>query len=105
MWSFVCGNPPFQKESESAQSTSNGQKPMTNIFQYFQEQADELADEASVLVYPGGRWIHQSGKGVKEFGRKQINDPALSTLLFICALLSLFASELSASYSTAGTSM
>lgn len=97
MWSFVCGNPPFQKESESAQSTSNGQKPMTNIFQYFQEQADELADEASVLVYPGGRWIHQSGKGVKEFGRKQINDPALSTLLFYPDASEVFGSAASLS--------
>ena len=79
---FVIGNPPYQQEAENSKSKTNGQKPMTNIFQYFQEQADEISKESSVMIYPGGRWIHQSGKGVKEFGRKQINDPTLSTIEF-----------------------
>lgn len=79
---FVIGNPPYQQESENSKSKTNGQKPMTNIFQYFQEQADEIVNESSVMIYPGGRWIHQSGKGVKEFGKKQINDSTLSTVEF-----------------------
>lgn len=29
-----------------------------------------------------GRWIHQSGKGVKEFGIKQINDSRLARIVF-----------------------
>lgn len=79
---FVIGNPPYQHESESSSSKTNGQKPMTNIFHYFQQQADEIVKESSVMIYPGGRWIHQSGKGVKEFGKSQINDPSLSTVEF-----------------------
>ena len=79
---FVIGNPPYQQESETSNSKTNGQKPMTNVFHYFQQQADEVANEGSVMIYPGGRWIHQSGKGVKEFGKKQINDPSLSTVEF-----------------------
>lgn len=79
---FVIGNPPYQQESENSNSKTNGQKPMTNIFQYFQEQADEISNESSVMIYPGGRWIHQSGKGVKDFGKKQINDKTLSTVEF-----------------------
>lgn len=55
---------------------------MTNIFQYFQKAADELAENASVLIYPGGRWIHQSGKGMQNFGKEQINDKSLSRVEF-----------------------
>lgn len=78
----VVGNPPYQKESEGAPSASNGQKPMTNIFQYFQEGVDEITSDCSVLIYPGARWIHQSGKGVKQFGLRQINDPKLAEVMF-----------------------
>lgn len=81
LFDFVIGNPPYQQESD-VEPNSNGQKPMTNIFHYFQQQADNLTEEGSVMIYPGGRWIHQSGKGVKEFGKKQINDKSLSTLEF-----------------------
>lgn len=77
---FVIGNPPYQKESSDSVSKSNGQKPMTNIFQYFQNAADELTENTSVLVYPGGRWIHQSGKGMQSFGKNQINDKSLSVV-------------------------
>ncbi len=82
LFDYVIGNPPYQKESSESVSKTNGQKPMTNIFQYFQEVADELAEKASVLVYPGGRWIHQSGKGLQDFGKKQINDKSLSVVEF-----------------------
>lgn len=79
---YVIGNPPYQKESSESASKTNGQKPMTNIFQYFQEAADNLAENVSVLVYPGGRWIHQSGKGMQEFGKRQINDKRLAVVEF-----------------------
>lgn len=78
---FVIGNPPYQQEAES-HSDTNGQKPMTNIFQYFQESADEISTGGTVMIYPGGRWIHQSGKGLQEFGKKQINDANLVSILF-----------------------
>ena len=82
LFDYVIGNPPYQKESSDSISKTNGQKPMTNIFQYFQEAADELTEETSVLVYPGGRWIHQSGKGMQNFGKAQINDKSLSIVEF-----------------------
>ena len=82
LFNYVIGNPPYQKESSDSVSKTNGQKPMTNIFQYFQEAADELTEDTSVLVYPGGRWIHQSGKGMQNFGKAQINDKSLSVVEF-----------------------
>lgn len=82
LFDYVIGNPPYQKESSESISKSNGQKPMTNIFQYFQNAADELAEDTSVLIYPGGRWIHQSGKGMQNFGKEQINDKSLSVVEF-----------------------
>ena len=82
LFDYIIGNPPYQKESSDSVSKSNRQKPMTNIFQYFQKAADELAENASVLIYPGGRWIHQSGKGMQNFGKEQINDKSLSRVEF-----------------------
>lgn len=82
LFNYVIGNPPYQKESSDSVSKSNGQKPMTNIFQYFQNAADEITEDTSVLVYPGGRWIHQSGKGMQTFGKAQINDKSLSVVEF-----------------------
>lgn len=78
---YVIGNPPYQEEAES-ESTSNGQKPRKNIFHYFQMQADNIAKESSVLIYPGRRWIHQSGKGLKQFGKDLINDRRLASIEF-----------------------
>lgn len=78
---YVIGNPPYQEEAES-ESTSNGQKPRKNIFQHFQIQADKIAKDSSVLIYPGGRWMHQSGKGLKQFGKDLINDCRLASIKF-----------------------
>lgn len=77
----VIGNPPYQ-EVVGKNDSDNGQKAVTNIFQYFQELADELSDKYSILIYPGKRWIHQSGKGLKNFGYKQINDPHLKKIIY-----------------------
>lgn len=79
---FCIGNPPYQEESDGEISKNNAQKPRTNIFQYFQEQADSICKETSCLVYPAGRWIHQSGKGLKNFGKNQINDIHLAKLFY-----------------------
>ena len=78
---LVIGNPPYQEESNS-KSSSNAQKPRTNIFQYFQEQAMSLTHNKTVLIYPGTRWIHQSGKGLKKFGYNLINNCYLERLSF-----------------------
>ncbi len=79
---FIIGNPPYQEESTDTISSTNGQKPRTNIFHFFQLQADEIAENGEILIYPAGRWIHRSGKGMAEFGLKQINDPHLSEVIF-----------------------
>lgn len=78
---FVLGNPPYQEEVET-ESTTNGQKPRKNIFHFFQIAADSLIKESSVLIYPGARWMHQSGKGLQDFGKNQINDNSLSKVIF-----------------------
>lgn len=87
---FVIGNPPYQEESTTAASTSNGQKPMTNIFHKFQLGADDVAGNTSVLIYPAGRWIHRSGKGLADFGMRQINDPHLVKVIFFANAKDVF---------------
>lgn len=79
---FVIGNPPYQEETTDVIPKSNGQVRSKSIFQYFQNEADKIASEAAVLIYPGVRWIHRSGKGMAEFGLKQINSPALKKIEF-----------------------
>lgn len=78
---YVIGNPPYQEET-SIEITTNGQKSRKNIFHYFQIEADKISKEGTVMIYPGGRWIHQSGKGLKQFGLEQINDKKMSKLYF-----------------------
>ena len=77
----IIGNPPYQL-TVAKRDTENGQKAVVNIFQHFQILADNLASRFSSLIYPGGRWIHRSGKGLADFGYKQINDVRLSRLHF-----------------------
>lgn len=76
----VVGNPPYQ-EVVAKKETINGQKRSSSIFQHFQRISEKLGNYTS-LIYPGKRWIHQSGKGLKDFGSSQINDPHLSLLMF-----------------------
>jgi hypothetical protein len=76
----VVGNPPYQEESKK-ESKKNGQSPRKNIFHYFQLQAAELS-ENSVLIFPGTRWMHQSGKGLKDFGYNLINNTRLKKLIY-----------------------
>lgn len=77
----VVGNPPYQEEAETS-GKNNGQKPRKNIFQHFVLQAAELSDSNSVMIFPGLRWMHQSGKGMKEFGKELINSPRLDKIIF-----------------------
>lgn len=76
---YVIGNPPYQEETGN-KSLVNGQQRRKSIFQFFQMGADQIAEEATVLIYPAGRWIQRSGKGMRNFGIEQINDPRLSSL-------------------------
>lgn len=80
-WDIVIGNPPYQLETTD-KSENNGQKSRKNIFHKFQIAADRIASEATIMIYPAGRWIHRSGKGLAEFGYEQINDIKLSKILY-----------------------
>ena len=77
----VVGNPPYQEESK-VKSNKNGQAPRTNVFHHFQIQAEKLSTKSTALIFPGIRWIHQSGKGVKQFGKDLINSPRLKNVIF-----------------------
>lgn len=79
---YVIGNPPYQEETVEEISKTNGQAPRKNIFHYFQIAADQVAKRGTDLIYPAGRWIHRSGKGMENFGLEQINDPHLKKLIF-----------------------
>lgn len=68
-FSVIVGNPPYQE----------GRK---TIFHHFQNIADELNPNYSVLIYPGKRWIHRSGRGMETFGKKLINDKNLAKLIY-----------------------
>ena len=76
----IVGNPPYQIIT-AKKDTDNGQLRTKSIFHYFQIISDSLGQYVS-LIYPGGRWIHRSGKGLAEFGLNQINDPHLERLIF-----------------------
>ena len=78
----VVGNPPYQEEVLLAPTAINGQAPRTNVFQYFQIIADEISSGVTSLIYPAGRWIHRSGKGLASFGLEQINDKTLQKIDF-----------------------
>lgn len=87
----MIGNPPYQEETSSDVEIKRGQqKTVKNVFHTFQMAADRYTKESAVLIYPGGRWIHQSGKGVKDFGKEQINSPHLSKLYFYPNVNELF---------------
>ena len=74
----ALGNPPYQLETSTKKSETNGQVPRVSIFQYVQNVADSVTAHYSSLIYPGKRWLHRSGKGMEEFGLQQINDVHLS---------------------------
>ena len=76
----VVGNPPYQI-TVAKKDSRNGQKPVQNIFHHFQILSDELGIYTS-LIYPGGRWIHRSGKGLANFGKNQINDIHLRRVIY-----------------------
>ena len=85
----IIGNPPYQAETENTHS-KNGQNPRTNIFQHFETFALENSVKSSALIFPAVRWIHRSGKGLKDFGYKMINDRRLKKLVFFPDATELF---------------
>lgn len=79
---FIIGNPPYQEETTNIVPETNGQVRSKSIFHYFQMSVDNIAKKGSVLIYPGARWIHRSGKGMTKFGLEQINSPTLEQLYY-----------------------
>lgn len=79
----VIGNPPYQEDTNDFSVDHGRQKRVRNIFQEFQILADSICLGNSCLIYPGKRWIHFSGKGMKKFGVEQLNSSSLSKLIFI----------------------
>lgn len=80
---FIIGNPPYQMETaELVSNASNKQTPKKNVFHLLQIEADKLANESTVMIYPAGRWIQRSGKGLADFGLEQINDKKLQEIRF-----------------------
>lgn len=77
----VVGNPPYQEET-NVESKSNGQSPRKNVFHLFQMMSEKITSNRTALIYPGIRWMHQSGKGLKQFGADLINSPNLEKIVF-----------------------
>lgn len=71
---IVIGNPPYQQETAKKTSSANGQTPKKNVFHLFARSADKAAKRGTVMIYPLGRWLHRSGKGLDEFGESQLKD-------------------------------
>lgn len=64
-FNLTAGNPPYQ--IETARTQGQEQPTVTNVFQDFQLTAIALSRITS-MIYPGGRWLQLSGKGMKPFG-------------------------------------
>lgn len=78
----VIGNPPYQESATDKDMASGQQQRVNNVFQLFQKLTDKLSPNHSVLIYPGGRWMQQSGRGMNEFGSELINSSHLSHLIY-----------------------
>jgi len=78
----VIGNPPYQEVTTGRMMKKGQQQSVRNVFHEFQLVADQVARKYSCLIYPGGRWIQRSGKGMADFGLKQINSPYLLEIIY-----------------------
>lgn len=78
----VIGNPPYQESATDKEMVSGQQQRVNNVFQLFQKLTDKLNPNHSVLIYPGGRWMQQSGRGMNEFGIELINSTNLCHLIY-----------------------
>lgn len=78
----VIGNPPYQEVTTGLMMKKGQQQSVRNVFHEFQLVADQVSRKYSCLIYPGGRWIQRSGKGMTDFGLKQINSPHLLEIIY-----------------------
>lgn len=88
-FSFIVGNPPYQEVIGSIDKSE--QPTVTNVFQKYQLAVNEIS-KANSLIYPGARWLHRSGKGLRDFGQAQVNSKTLKAVHYWPKSLDLFTS-------------
>ena len=76
LFDYCVSNPPYQMETKTNSDSSTAVK---NIFQEFQEAGFNISSKTA-MIYPGGRWFQQSGKGLKDFGKNLINNENLKSV-------------------------
>lgn len=77
MFDAIVGNPPYQEE---LLNTSHSNANVNSIFQNFQEVADTVSQQNS-LIYPGERWLLRIGRYMDEFGKEQLNSSSLHKVI------------------------
>jgi len=77
LFSAIVGNPPYQRSSTASESVQN-------VFHESQELTLLISDYSN-LIYPAGRWIMRSGKGMREFGDELLNSPRLRSIRYFNA--------------------
>lgn len=77
MFDAIVGNPPYQEE---LLNTSHSNANVNSIFQNFQEIADTVSQQNS-LIYPGERWLLRIGRYMDEFGKEQLNSSFLHKVI------------------------
>lgn len=75
----VVSNPPYQIEKPIPAGSDNIQPPVANVFHHHQEVGLAIA-HVTTMIYPAGRWIQKSGKGMAQFGDELMNHPHLTAL-------------------------
>lgn len=78
-FSAALSNPPYQQVNEQREGAE--EKNVRNIFHLFQEIGLQVARHTS-FIYPGERWFHGSGKGLKAFQEAQLSSPTLRALTY-----------------------
>lgn len=68
---YTISNPPYQ--ITTAVKENQQQPTVTNIFHLFQILAMKIS-KTTTMIYPAGRWIQHSGKGLKDFAINLLND-------------------------------
>lgn len=79
LFTYTVSNPPYQIINREK---INGVGGVSNIFQEFQINSQYYSHNV-IMIYPGGRWLRRSGRGLKKFGYNLINDKHLYSVDFI----------------------
>lgn len=74
----ILSNPPYQRELNDK---GGEDARVTNVFHSFQEVALAVAP-CSCMIYPGGRWLHGTGRGLKEFSKLALHGGTLQRVFY-----------------------